>query len=257
MDKQNLRFKSVDYEAVMFDLDGVVTQTAGLHARCWKQTFDEFLRHRRHKTGESLQLFDIKKDYTKYVDGKLRYDGVRSFLQSRDIDLPFGDPGDPPAKETVCGLGNRKNFLFEEALKKEGVEVYQGTVAWIRQLRSEGLKTAVVSASTHCDMILKAAALTHLFEARVDGNIAQELHLEGKPAPDTYLKAAELLKVEPRRAVVVEDALAGVQAGYRGNFGLVIGVDRKGNAEELLKNGADFVVEDLVELVAEDFGDNC
>jgi len=119
MDKQNLRFKSVDYEAVMFDLDGVVTQTAGLHARCWKQTFDEFLRHRRHKTGESLQLFDIKKDYTKYVDGKLRYDGVRSFLQSRDIDLPFGDPGDPPAKETVCGLGNRKNFCFGESLKKE------------------------------------------------------------------------------------------------------------------------------------------
>jgi beta-phosphoglucomutase family hydrolase len=256
MRQANVRFNSVDYEAVIFDLDGVVTQTAKLHARCWKQAFDEFLKKHLAETGEPFKPFDLKKDYQEYVDGKPRYDGVKCFLQSRHINLPFGDPNDPPAKETVCGLGNRKTVFFEEALKREGVEVYQGTVAWIRQLRSEGLKTALVSASKHCHIILQSAALTHLFDAQVDGNTAEELDLKGKPAPDTYLKAAELLQVEPQRTVVIEDALSGVEAGHRGRFGLVIGVDRKGDAEALLKHGADFVVEDLVELVTEDFGDN-
>jgi beta-phosphoglucomutase family hydrolase len=256
MQKHQVRFNSANYQAVIFDLDGVVTQTARLHAHCWKQVFDQFLQQRQTQTGERLPAFDLKKDYQEYVDGKPRYDGVQSFLQSRDIKLPFGDPDDPPDSDTVCGLGNRKTELFEEALHREGAEVYQGTVAWIGQLRSQGLKTAVVSASKHCQMILQTTSLTRLFDARVDGSTAEALHLRGKPEPDTYLKAAQLLQVEPRQAVVVEDALAGVQAGHRGGFGLVIGVDRKGDAQELMENGADFVVEDLVELVAENFDDN-
>jgi alpha,alpha-trehalase len=252
-----MRFNSNHYKAVILDLDGVVTQTARMHAHCWKQTFDEFLQQRRDKTGGPFKPFDLTKDYQEYVDGKPRYDGVQSFLQSRGIELPFGDPQDPPTNVTVCGLGNRKTVFFEEALHREGAEVYQGTVDWIWQLRGAGLKTAIVSASKHCHMILKSAALTDLFDAEVDGNTAESLHLKGKPEPDMYLEAARRLQVEPRLAVVVEDALAGVQAGHRGNFGLVIGVDRKGDTQQLLENGADFVVADLVELVAEDFSENC
>lgn len=254
---RSYRFKSALFQAVIFDLDGVITQTASLHARCWKQTFDEFLKKRSANAKNSFIPFDLKKDYQQYVDGKPRYDGVQSFLQSRHIDLPHGEPDDPPDKETICGLGNRKNNLFEKALQTDGIKVYEGTVAWIHQLRGQGLKTAVVTASKHGDMILKAAAISHLFDARVDGNTAEAMNLKGKPEPDTYLKAAEMLQVEPRKAVVVEDALAGVQAGHRGGFGLVIGIDRDNHADELLADGADFVVADLVELVAEDYGENC
>jgi beta-phosphoglucomutase family hydrolase len=250
MSPQASLFNPAKFDAVIFDLDGVLTQTAKLHARCWKQAFDEFLQQRADKSDATFKPFDLQDDYANYVDGKPRNDGVQSFLQSRNLDLPFGDPDDPPDKETICGLGNRKNKLFEEALKANGVEVYQGSVTWIRKLREAGIKTAVVSASKHCRMVLAAAGLTDLFEARVDGKVAEELNLKGKPAPDTYLKAAEMLNIQPGRTVVVEDALAGVQAGRQGGFGLVIGVDRKGDADELRKNGAGLVVKDLGEMVA-------
>ena len=178
------------------------------------------------------------------------YDGVRSFLKSRGIELPQGNPDDPPDRETMDGLGNRKNELFNQALESQGVEVFAGSLAWLRQLRQAGIKTAVVSASKHCQAIIKVAGIADLFDARVDGNVAEELNLKGKPAPDTYLKAAEMVGVPPRRAVVVEDALAGVEAGRNGGFGLVIGVDRHGEAEALRQHGADLVVTDLKELLS-------
>ena len=238
------------FDAVLFDLDGVVTDTAKVHAACWKQAFDEFLKRRAAKNKEAFQPFDAKSDYQDYVDGKPRYDGVRSFLESRSIELPPGDPQDPPDRETVCGLGNRKDELFSQALESTGVEVFPGTVAWLRQLRQAGMKTAIVSSSKHCQPVIKAVGVADLFDARVDGNVTADLNLKGKPAPDTYLKAAEMLGVPPRRAVVVEDALAGVESGRNGGFGLVIGVDRKGDAQALRDHGADLVVRDLQELVA-------
>ena len=237
------------FEAVLFDLDGVLTATAKVHMACWKQAFDEFLQRRADKNQEAFQPFDID-DYDEYVDGKPRADGLRSFLQSRDIELPPGHPDDPPDRETMAGLGNRKNELFNQALESKGVEVFAGSLAWLHQLRQAGIKTAVVSASKHCQVIIKVTGIADLFDARVDGNVAEELKLKGKPAPDTYLKAAELLGVPPRRAVVVEDALAGVEAGRNGGFGLVIGVDRQGVAEALRQHGADLVVTDLKELIA-------
>jgi beta-phosphoglucomutase family hydrolase len=238
------------FEAVLFDLDGVLTATAKVHAACWKQAFDEFLQRRADRISETSQPFDIKKDYEEYVDGKPRNDGVQSFLQSRGIKLPYGDPDDPSDRETICGLGNRKNDLFNQALKDQGVEVFDGSVAWLRQVRQKGLKTAVVSSSKHCQAIIEVAGLADLFDARVDGNVAEELNLKGKPAPDTFLKAAEQLQVPPEKAVVVEDATAGVEAGHNGGFALVIGVDRKGDAEALRQHGADLVVSDLKELLA-------
>ena len=242
-------FSPDKFEAVLFDLDGVLTATAKVHAKCWKQAFDEFLKTRAEKNKEDFRPFDIKKDYEEYVDGKPRDDGVQSFLKSRDIELPHGDPGDSPGKETVCGLGNRKTKLFEKALKEEGVEVFAGSLAWLRQLRQKGVKTAVVSSSKHCQAIIEAAGIAGLFDARVDGKISDELNLKGKPAPDIFLKAAEMLHVPPEKAVVVEDATAGVAAGHKGGFGLVIGVDRKGDAEELRQHGAGLVVRDLKELL--------
>jgi beta-phosphoglucomutase family hydrolase len=240
----------VRFDAVLFDLDGVLTATAKLHAACWKKAFDEFLQKRATNTGEPFRPFDLKADYEDYVDGKPRYDGVQSFLESRDIKLPYGDPDDPPDRETVCGLGNRKDDLFNQVLKSEGVEVFEGTVAWLHQLRQAGIKTAVVSSSKHCRAIIEAAGIADQFEVRVDGNVSDDLKLKGKPAPDTYLKAAAMLDVKPQRAVVVEDALSGVEAGKNGGFGLVIGVDRKGDAEALRKHGADVVVGDLKEMLS-------
>jgi beta-phosphoglucomutase family hydrolase len=236
------------FDAVLFDLDGVITATARMHASAWKQAFDEFLK-KRAGNGD-FQPFDKLKDYEDYVDGKPRYDGTQSFLESRGIALPHGNPDDPPDKETVCGIANRKTKLFEEALKKDSVDVFEGTVAWIRQLRQVGIKTAVVSSSSHCKDIIQNAGLSDLFDARVDGDIANQLHLKGKPAPDTFLKAAEMVDVGPKRAVVVEDALAGVEAGHNGGFGLVIGVDRKHDAEGLKQHGADIVVTDLQEMLS-------
>jgi alpha,alpha-trehalase len=239
-----------NFEAVLFDLDGVLTATAKVHAACWKQAFDEYLKRRAAQNKEIFRPFDIKADYDEYVDGKPRADGVRSFLQSRGIELPQGNPDDSLDRETVSGLGNRKTELFDQALESKGVEVFAGSLAWLRQLRQAGIKTAVVSASKHCQAIIKVAGIADLFDARVDGNVAAELNLKGKPAPDTYLKAAELVGVPPGRAVVVEDALAGVEAGRKGGFGLVIGVDRQGVGEALRQHGADVVVTDLKELIA-------
>jgi beta-phosphoglucomutase family hydrolase len=236
------------FDAVLFDLDGVITATARIHASAWKQAFDEILKK---QAGEgSFKPFDKHSDYEDYVDGKPRYDGAQSFLESRRIDVPAGRPDDPPGKETVWGIANRKNELFEEALKKDRGDVFEGTVDWVRELRRAGLKTAVVSSSSHCKVILQNAGISSLFDARMDGDIADRLKLEGKPAPDTYLKAAEMLRVDPKRAVVVEDALAGVEAGRRGGFGLVIGVDRKHDADDLRKHGADIVVSDLKEMLS-------
>lgn len=240
---------SANFDAVLFDLDGVLTATAKVHAACWKKTFDDYLKQRAAKTNEPFQPFDIDKDYTLYVDGKPRYDGVKSFLESRGIHLPYGDPSDPPDRETICGLGNLKENMVLEAFKTGGVEVYQGSVAWVRQLHQAGIKTAVVSSSKNCAAVLQAGGIANLFDVRVDGRVVEDEKLPGKPAPDTFLKAAELLGVTPQRAVVVEDALSGVQAGRNGSFGLVIGVDRKGDAEALYKNGADLVVADLSEMV--------
>jgi len=237
------------FDAVLFDLDGVLTATAKVHAAAWKQTFDDFLRRRAEETGEPFIPFDIGSDYECYVDGKPRYDGVQSFLASRDIELPYGDPAAAPGFGTVCGLGNRKNILVNEILAAGDVEAYEGSVALVRQLRDRGIKTAVVSSSRNCPAVLRAAGIEDLFDARVDGIVAADLGLPGKPAPDTFLKAAEMLGVEPARAVVVEDAISGVEAGRAGEFGLVIGVDRKDVGEALREHGADVVVKDLGELL--------
>jgi len=237
------------YDAVLLDLDGVITDTASIHAACWKQMFDEYLQKRAMQRGEAFRPFDIATDYRLYVDGKPRYDGVRDFLTSRNIGLPEGRQDDLPSAETVCGLGNRKNELVNKIIEEKGVEPYEGSVELIRQLRHGGFKIAVVTSSQNCEAVLKAAKLTAFFDVQVDGNTIHEQKLAGKPAPDTYLAAARLLGVEPSRAVVIEDALSGVEAGSNGRFGLVIGVARKGNADELRHHGAHLVVNDLGELV--------
>jgi beta-phosphoglucomutase family hydrolase len=236
------------YDAVLLDLDGVITDTASVHAACWKQMFDEYLQMRATQRGEAFRPFDLATDYRLYVDGKPRFDGVRDFLTSRGIQLPEGTPNDPPQAETVGGLGNRKNDLVNKIIEDIGVEPYEGSVKLIRQLRQNGFKIAVVTSSQNCEVVLKAAKLDAFFDMRVDGNMILAEHLAGKPAPDTFLKAAALLRVVPSRAVVIEDALSGVEAGSSGNFGLVIGVARKGNAEELRQHGAHLVVNDLGEL---------
>jgi alpha,alpha-trehalase len=233
------------FDAVVFDLDGVVTDTAAVHAKAWKQVFDEYLERRAAQSGERFQPFDADADYARYVDGKPRYDGVRSFLAARGIELPDGDPSDGPELETVCGLGNRKNLLYNSLLDQGGILVFEDTVEQIDAWRSLGLRTAIVSSSKNCATVLEAAGLTDLFEVRVDGVESARMGLEGKPAPDIFLKAAELLGVTPERAVVFEDAVSGVQAGRAGGFGWVIGVDRVGAAAALLEHGADTVVQDL------------
>jgi len=237
------------YDAVLLDLDGVITDTAGIHAACWKQMFDEYLQKQATQRGEAFHPFDIATDYRLYVDGKPRYDGVRDFLKSRGIELPEGSPDDPPQAETVGGLGNRKNDLVNKIIEEKGVEPYEGSVELIHQLRHQEFKLAVVTSSQNCTVVLKAAKLDGVFDAQVDGNMIHARHLAGKPAPDTFLMGAKLLGVEPGRAVVIEDALSGVEAGSAGRFGLVIGVARKGNAEELRRHGAHLVVNDLGELV--------
>jgi beta-phosphoglucomutase family hydrolase len=237
------------YDAVLFDLDGVITNTAKVHAACWKKMFDEYLQQRATHRGEAFKPFDLGRDYRLHVDGKPRYDGVRDFLKSRSIQLPEGSPDDPPQAETVCGLGNRKNRLVTKAIEDMGVQAYEGSVRFVRQLRRDGFKVAIVSSSENCAAILKAAKLDDLFEVRVDGAMVEAEQLAGKPAPDTFLIGARLLGVEPARTVVVEDAISGVQAGLSGNFGLVIGVARKGDTEELARHGAHLVVNDLDELV--------
>lgn len=235
--------------ACLFDLDGVLTQTARVHAAAWKEMFDAFLRDRAGRTGERFVPFDPVADYDTYVDGKPRYDGVRSFLASRAIELPEGDPSDPPSAETVYGLGNRKNELVLAMLKRDGVQVYEGSVRYVRAVRDAGLHRAVVSASANCREVLQAAGIEDLFEVRIDGIVVEEKHLKGKPAPDTFLAAAEELGAKPAEAAVFEDALAGVEAGRAGHFGFVVGVDRTGQHEALVQHGADVVVSDLAELL--------
>lgn len=237
------------YDAVLLDLDGVITDTARLHAACWKQMFDEYLQKRATQREEAFRPFDVATDYRLYVDGKPRFDGVRDFLTSRDIPLPAGRPDDPPQTETVCGLGNRKNDLVNKVIEEVGVQPYKGSVEFIHQLRDRGFKVAVVTSSRNCAAVLKAAKLAESFDVRVDGNTVDAQHLAGKPAPDTFLMAARLLRVAPARAVIIEDAISGVEAGSRGKFGLVIGVARKGDADELRRHGANLVVGDLGELV--------
>ena len=237
------------YDAVLFDLDGVITDTASLHAACWKKMFDAYLQTRAAQKSEVFRSFDVATDYRLYVDGKPRFDGVRDFLTSRGIQLPEGTPDDPPQAETVCGLGNRKNDLINEVIEDIGVKAYKGSVKLINRLHHQGFKIAVVTSSQNCTTVLRAAELDGFFDVQVDGNTIEEQHLAGKPAPDTFLTAAKLLAVDPRRAVVIEDAISGVQAGANGHFGLVIGVARKGNAEELMSHGANWVVNDLAELV--------
>lgn len=238
------------FDAVLFDLDGVLTDTAKVHAICWKKMFDEFLRRRAGEKGEPFSPFDLNADYRRYVDGKPRYEGVRDFLASRGIDLPQGEPSEPPGWETISGIGNRKNALINEVLASEGVDVYEESVALIRQLRDLGFGIAVVSSSKNCEAILRSAGIADLFDVRVDGEVAVRENLPGKPAPDTFLRAARMLGSDPQRSVVVEDAISGVQAGRAGRFGLVIGVDRHGDAEALKACGADIVVADLGELLA-------
>ena len=236
------------YDAVLLDLDGVITDTASIHAACWKQMFDEYLQKRAMQRGEAFRPFDPATDYRLYVDGKPRFDGVRDFLTSRGIQLPEGSPHDPPEAETMGGLGNRKNDLVNKIIEDAGVEPYEGSVKLLHQLRHQGFKIAVVTSSQNCAAVLRAAKLDAFFDMRVDGNTILAEHLAGKPAPDTFLMAAKLLGVQPSRAVVIEDALSGVEAGSSGNFGLVIGVARKGNADELRRHGAHLVVNDLGEL---------
>jgi len=235
--------------ACLFDLDGVLTQTAKVHDAAWKQTFDEYLKARAQQSGGEFTPFDPVADYDEYVDGKPRYDGVRSFLASRGITLAEGRRDDPPEAETICGIGNRKNELVLKLIKEKGVEAYEGSVDYVRAARDAGLRRAVVSSSANCRDVLVAAGIEDLFEARIDGIVADEQHLKGKPAPDTFLAGARALGVSPAHAAVFEDALAGVQAGRDGEFGHVVGVDRVGQGDALRAHGADVVVKDLAELL--------
>jgi len=235
--------------ACLFDLDGVLMQTAKVHAAAWKEAFDGYLWQRAERTGDDFVPFDAIADYDSFVDGKPRADGTRSFLQSRQIDLPEGDADDPPDAETVQGVGNRKNDIVLRRIRDDGVQAYDGSVAYVRAARDAGLGRAVVSSSTNCRDVLVAADIEDLFEQRIDGVVAQERQLRGKPAPDTFLAGAEALGVPAAQAAVFEDALAGVEAGRAGGFGFVIGVDRVGQAEALREHGADLVVTDLAELM--------
>ena len=235
--------------ACLFDLDGVLTQTAKVHAAAWKEMFDAFLRERARQDEEPFRPFEIATDYAQHVDGKLREDGVRSFLASRGIALPEGTPDDPPTAQTVHGLGTRKNDLVLDLIERNGVEVYEGSVRFVEAARDAGLRRAVVSASKNTQQVLASVGIADLFEVRVDGVVAAEAGLRGKPAPDTFLAAAAALGVDPAHCAVFEDAVAGVQAGRAGAFGWVVGVDRVGKAEALRSHGADTVVRDLGELL--------
>lgn len=236
--------------AALFDLDGVLTDTASVHKKAWKGMFDDFLQRRAEHSGESFIPFDVQTDYLTYVDGKKREDGVRSFLASRGIELPEGDPGDGPRQETVFGLGNRKNDMFQEVLQTDGIEVFEGSRRYLEAAANAGLGIAVVSSSANTHQVLELTGLARFVQHRVDGVTLREENITGKPAPDSFLRAAELLGVEPGQGAVFEDALSGVAAGRAGHFGVVVGVDRVGQAEALRENGADVVVTDLAELLA-------
>lgn len=240
--------KNLSFDAVIFDMDGVITKTALTHAAAWKKMFDEYLRTREIEHGEKFVEFTHAGDYLPYVDGKPRYKGVASFLESRGIKIPFGDPSDKPGAETVCGLGNSKNNAFNEVLDKEGVEVYPSTVALINELKAAGIKLGVASSSKNCKPVLERVDLLRVFEARVDGVVSADLGLHGKPEPDIFTTACDIVKAGYAKSIVVEDAVSGVQAGVKGNFGLTIGIARENNVKELTEAGAHIVVENLDEI---------
>lgn len=237
---QQLHEKQI--KALIFDLDGVVTQTAQVHAQAWKSMFDAYLKNRGEKEGKTYEPLDIRTDYREHIDGIPRYDGVRNFLRSRGITLPEGTPEDDEGEETVAGLGNLKNMYFQELLKQSGVEVFDDTMAWLRHQRQQKMPIAIISASKNCVDVLHAAGIEHLFEAHVDGLQSAQLGLKGKPAPDIFLEAARRLGMPPEQCAVFEDARKGVQAAKAGNFGLVVGIDRHHDAEGLKASGADLVI---------------
>ena len=238
--------------ACLFDMDGVVTKTAIVHAAAWKQMFDDFLHERAKSDGTKFVPFDSDHDYGAYVDGKPRLDGTKSFLESRGIELPEGSPDDPPGKATINGLSNRKNDLVLVKIKEDGVQVYDGTITYIKAVRAGGMATAIVSSSANTKQVLDVAKIADLFDVRVDAQYAKEHNLHGKPAPDTFLAAAKALDVPAAHAVVFEDAQAGVAAGHAGHFALVVGVDRTHQAEALHEHGADVVVENVADLLKRD-----
>ena len=244
-----------NFDAVIFDMDGVITQTAQVHSLAWKKMFDEYLHFREIERGEPFREFTHADDYLSFVDGRPRYKGVETFLDSRGIQIPFGKPEDEPGKETVCGLGNKKNELFNKMLEADGVGVYDSTIKLIKELLEKGVKVGVATSSKNCALILKKTGIADLFETRVDGIVSAELGLKGKPEPDIFTTATDNLGVKHHRAIIVEDAVSGVQAGRKGHFGLIIGVARDNNAHELKTNGADYVVEDLSELDADDLNE--
>ena len=235
--------------ACLFDLDGVLTDTASVHTKAWKVMFDRFLKQRAEQSGQPFVPFDPVDDYLKYVDGKKREDGVRSFLASRGIELPDGDPDDSGDKDTVYGLGTRKNDAFQETLHTDGVKVFDGSRRYLEKVTAAGLATAVVSSSANTRQVLEITGLDKFIQQRVDGVTLREEHIAGKPAPDSFLRAAQLLDIAPAAAAVFEDALSGVAAGHAGHFGYVVGVDRVGQADELRSHGADVVVTDLGDLL--------
>lgn len=241
-----------NFDAVIFDLDGVITKTAKVHSLAWKKMFDDYLHLRELKYNEGFKEFTHAKDYLPYVDGKPRYKGVESFLKSRDIELPWGDTSEPPNSDTICGLGNRKNSTFNEILTKDGVEVYESTVDIIKTLKNLNIKLGVASSSKNCKPVLEAAGLLELFDTHVDGVVSAELNLKGKPEPDIFRAACDNLQVDYSKAIIVEDAVSGVQAGRKGNFGLVLGIARENNEKELFNNGADRVIKDFSEITLDD-----
>jgi len=236
------------FEAVIFDLDGVITKTALVHSAAWTRMFNDYLEYRGREYNERHDEFTHEKDYLPFVDGKPRYKGVADFLASRSIDIPHGEPSDSAGMETVCGLGNRKNEYFNRIMETEGVEVYQSTIDLIHELTANGIKIGVASSSANCRKVLERTGIIGLFKTRVDGEVSALLGLKGKPEPDIFTTASDNLGVSYKKAIVIEDAVSGVNAGKRGGFGLVLGIAREGNEEELLKNGADIVVTDLSEL---------
>src|SRR4051794_4234884 len=240
-----------DIRACLFDLDGVLTKTAKVHAAAWKQMFDEYLKGRADRTGEAFRPFDAVRDYDEYVDGRPRFEGVSAFLQSRGIELPEGTHHDPPTSATIGGLGNRKNDIVLRLIHEQGVEAYEGSVRYVKAAREAGLRRAVVSSSANARDVLHAAGIADLFETVINGVVGEREHLPGKPAPDMFLAGARAFDLPPKAAAVFEDALAGVQAGRAGGFGFVVGVDRVGQADALREHGADVVVEDLADLLAE------
>lgn len=235
--------------ACLFDMDGVITETATVHDAAWKEMFDDFLRDWSAARDKPFVPFDPVHDYDEYVDGKPRLEGTESFLKSRGIELPDGQESDPPGTQTVWGLSNKKNELVLKVIERSGVKVYEGSARYVKAVRAAGLRTAIVSSSANTEAVLKAAGVADLFEVRVDHQVAEARSLHGKPAPDTFLEAARLLGVAAANAVVFEDALAGVAAGRAGNFGFVVGVDRVGQSDQLRAHGADVVVKDLAELL--------